>query len=117
MCQLTMKPDRLVQLLDKYAEEFNKGNPPNPTLLAEVRRRLPEASDPEEFQLIASNAWDRHFCIDVELMITVLRRWLEIEPGSKEAQRALGSYLLAHGPDWDDEGHHLLSQANSSATS
>jgi hypothetical protein len=24
---------------------------------------------------------------------------------------------LAHGPDWDDEGHHLLSQANSNAPS
>jgi len=108
-----------VQLLDKYAEDFNAGKSPDPNLLLEVRGRLPEVTNPQQFRFIASNLWERYFCIDVELMIAVLRRWLEIEPGSEEAQRALGSYLLAHGPDWDDEGQRLLLQANStrSATS
>ena len=108
MSQPTMKHDRLVPLLDKYAQEFNTGNPPDPTLLVEARRRLPEVKDPQEFQFIASNLWERYFCIEVDLMIALLRRWLEIEPGRVEAQRALGSYLLAHGPDWDNEGHRLL---------
>jgi len=111
-----MQHDRLGQLLIKYADEFNQGAPPDPTLLEEVRNKLPEVSDPREFQRIASDLWDRFFCVDVDLMIEVLRRWLEIEPGSTEAQRALGSYLLAHGPDWDEEGHRLLAQANSSTS-
>ena|ERR1700730_8007294 len=111
MSQPTMKNERLLPLLDKYADEFNKGTP-DPTLLDEVRRRLPEVRDSQEYQSIAGMAWDKYFCVDVDLMIALLRRWLEIEPGSKEAQGALGSYLLAHGPDWDDEGNRLLSQAN-----
>ncbi len=46
-------------------------------------------------------------------MIAILRRWLEVQPMSKQAHLALGSYLLAHGPDWDEEGQRLLAVGNS----
>jgi len=105
-----MNPSGIISLLDRYAEEFNHGTP-DATVLDEIRRRLPTASDPQEFRHIADNAWDKYFSVDVNTMIDLLRHWVAIDPQSKEAQRALGSYLLAHGPDWDDEGHRLLAQA------
>ena len=116
MSRPTTKPDRLDSLLDKYAEEFNQGTP-DTTVLDEIRRRLPTVNDPQEFQSIADDAWDKYFSVDVDVMIAVLRRWLEIDPFSREARRALGSYLLAHGPDWDEEGHRLLAQINSKESS
>jgi hypothetical protein len=103
-----------VALLSEYAKGFWQ-NTPDESLLVKVRELLPKTSDPQEFHGVAQRLWDEYLCsgIDVLLMIDVLRRWLEIEPDSKEAKEALGTWLLLHGPDWDVEGHQLLQEARS----
>ncbi len=112
MSQPTSRPNELAGLLTKYADGFAK-NAADQALLEEVLRRLPQTNDPNELRWIADRAWDEYYCVDVDVMVPLLRRWLELDPNSKEAKRALGGYLLAHGPDWDEEGNQLLQEANS----
>ncbi len=112
MSQLTTSSKKIATVLTEYARRFSR-NEAGSALLEQVVQLLPQTTDPEEFRTIAPHLWDEYFCVDAEVMIQVLRRWLEIEPSSKEAKRVLGSYLLAHGPDWDDEGTRLLAEASS----
>lgn len=112
MSQLTTSSRPIAELLTQYARGFAQ-NVPEEALLAKVDELLPSASNADEFREIAGRVWDEYFGVDVDLMIRVLRRWRELEPSSKEAKFALGSYLLCHGPDWDDEGNRLLQEAGS----
>jgi hypothetical protein len=101
-------------LLDQYARAFDQGAP-DASLLEAAAKAAAQTTDPEVFRAIAGQLWDRYYVVDVDTMIGVLRRWLEVEPRSAEAKRALGSYLLAHGPDWDEEGRGLLAEAREQA--
>lgn len=114
MSPLTSRRNEIATLLSEYARGFWHDKP-DESLVQRVQELLPEASDPQEFRAVANRLWDEYLCggIDVLLLIQVLRRWLEVEPESKEAKQALGSWLLLHGPDWDDEGNRLLREARS----
>ena len=101
---------QLIRLLDDYVKEFNEERLDDRFTNA-VLAALPGVNNPAVFGQIAADAWDKYSCVDVELMILILRQWLEIEPDSAEAKRSLGSYMLAHGPDWDSEGNALLEEA------
>ena len=99
----------LIQLLDEWVIRFEQG------FLDDAFRERIQAcvvveNDPHVFQQIAENMWDAYSCIDVEIMIEILRRWLALEPNSHSAKHHLGSYLLCHGPDWDDEAKSLLEE-------
>ena len=100
---------KLINLLDEYVGSAIDTNDIERAvaILDEVCRIIPTANDPDELQIIAAGAWDKYFSVNVDVMIAILRRWFAINP-SKESQHALGSYLLAHGPDWDEEGHELM---------
>jgi hypothetical protein len=111
MSQHTLHHKSLVPLLDNYCETFDKVGIIDEVLVQKILTQVPLATDPEEFRLIASQLWDKYFCVDSDLMVCILRRWLEIEPQSREAKLALGNYLLAHGPDWDAEANRLVQEA------
>lgn len=111
MSQPTTKPKTLVGLLDQYSETFEKLGTTDETLLKEILKIVPLTNDSEQFHWIASQVWDKYFCVDAEVMAKVLRRWFELQPHNKEARVALGNYLLAHGPDWDEEANELLHEA------
>lgn len=104
---MNARTSRLILLLDQYVDQHRTG-----TLDAATQRGLLDALDQESssvvFQLIATDMWDRYSPVDVDVMIAILRKWIAVEPASREAKRSLGSYLLAHGPDWDQEGAALL---------
>jgi hypothetical protein len=108
MSQPTTQPKALGRLLDEYSENFNKLGVSDEALLKEILNQVPLTTDPEEFRLIANQVWDKYFCVDPEVMATILRRRLEIQPHNQEARVALANYLLAHGPDWDEEANQLL---------
>lgn len=110
----TSKRSDLAGLLSEYVRGFEQSQPDD-SLLQKVQELLPQTNDPQEFRAVADRLWDEYLCggIEVELMIRVLRRWLEVEPEGKEVKRALGTWLLLHGPDWDDEGNRLLQEAGS----
>lgn len=67
-------------------------------------------SRPEVYRIIADNFWGRFFVVEVDLAILILRKWLSIDPTNNEAKKALGTYLFAHGPDWDQEAYALLAE-------
>jgi hypothetical protein len=110
MSQHTMHHKSIVPLLDNYCETFHKGTT-DEVLLEKIQTQLPLATDPEEFRLIASQLWDKYFCVDSGVMVRILRRWLEIQPQSRDAKLNLANYLLAHGPDWDAEANRLVQEA------
>jgi len=111
MSQPTMQTRTLGRLLDQYSDDFDKLGSSNETLVKDILNQVPLTNDSEELRLIAGQIWDKYFCVDPEVMIKILRRWLEIQPDNKEAKLALGNYLLAHGPDWDEEANQLLQDA------
>ncbi len=111
MSELTTKSERLASLLDDYARGFLEGTA-DPTLPEKVAALLSAANDVTEFRRIGARVFEEGFlCIPVDTMIGVLRRWVALDPGNAEARRVLGSYLLMHGPDWDEEGRRLLADA------
>lgn len=99
----------LVLVLDRYVARFNSDSIDEPLkkTVAEVASRT---RDGNAFRVVADRMWTEYSCVDVLIMAKVLRAWLEVEPGSKAAKRALATYLLAHGPDWDNEAQELLRQ-------
>ena len=105
-----MNETSLLFLMDEYVDRFN-----DESLTDQVKERVRSAASREDnrsvFREIAVELWGKYSCVDVDLTITILRRWLAIEPNSQEAKRCLGTYLLAHGPDWDVEGTRLLEEA------
>jgi len=103
---------RLLDLLDAYAETFHQGSADD-SLLTELDSLLLTLQDPGEFPIVWERAWDEYSCVPVDNMIRILRRWLEINPRSRVARLSLGSYLLAHGPDWDEEARELLDEETS----
>jgi hypothetical protein len=111
MSQPTTHLRALANLLDQYSETFDKHGNSDEALLKDILHQVPLTDDPEEFHLIANQVWDKYFCVDPKVMAKILRRWLEIQPHNKEARVALGNYLLAHGPDWDEEANQLLHEA------
>ncbi len=102
-----MLAKNLVALLDEYVVQFDTGTP-TASLKEEVRKAALLERELETFQFVASAAWDKYFCVDPEVLIFVLRRWVELAPECSEAKWNLGSYMLAHGPDWDEEARALL---------
>jgi hypothetical protein len=112
MSQPTTQAKVLGRLLDEYSENFNKLGASDEALLKDILNQVPLTNDPEEFRLIANQVWDKYFCVDAEVMTKILRRWLEIQPHDKEARVALANYLLAHGPDWDEEANQLLHEGS-----
>lgn len=107
---MNASPPPLIRLLDEYVEKFNEDRL-DVQFKNVVLSVLPDEDSPAVFGQIAADAWDKYSCVDVELTISILRRWLAIEPDSAEAKRSLGSYMLAHGPDWDAEGKTLFEEA------
>ena len=100
----------LLALLDEYVERFNAGTVDS-FVKSAVLDALEKQASPEVFRVISIDIWEKYSVVDVNLAIQVLRKWLHLEPSSQEAKRTLGSYLLAHGPDWDQEGRALLEAA------
>jgi hypothetical protein len=98
---------RLIDLLDEYSRRFETQGVDS-ALKERIATASAKESDADVFRRVSAAAWDKYSCIDVELMIALLRRWLVIAPDSMEARQALGSYLLAHGPDWDTEANELI---------
>jgi hypothetical protein len=100
----------LLDALNAYVRHYTAG-----TITGVVKSSVMDAMNQEQRQSvyaeIAEKIWDLYSVIDVDLAVLILRKWLSIDPGSREARRALGSYLLAHGPDWDQEGYQLLEDA------
>ncbi len=107
---MSLAKPALVAALDRYVRAFQWGSVPA-NLESEVRTIALIEDDASVFKQIVPELWDRYFSVDVELMIDILRRWLEVDPESCEAKHVLGSYLLAHGPDWDEEGERLIDEA------
>ncbi|VTR96980.1 hypothetical protein [Tuwongella immobilis] len=101
----------LLDALRTYVDRFHAG-----TLDAGVKSTVVNALKTEErtriYQEVADNIWDLYLILDVDLAVLILRKWMHLDPDSREAKRALGSYLLAHGPDWDEEGKSLLSDTS-----
>ena len=97
----------LTRLLDDYVDKFGEDSLDD-QFKKHILAALPDEDDPKVLGQIAADVWDKYSCVDVELVISILRRWSAIEPDSADAKRTLGSYMLAHGPDWDDEGKALL---------
>ena len=108
MSRLIHNNDRLIDLLDQFAMSYRQGSL-DEVLLASINERLSRTTDPREFHLIAEKLWSNIApWYDIPTMIRILRRWLEIEPNSNEAKGTLGTILLMHGPDWDEEGNRLV---------
>lgn len=108
--QMSLAKPVLVAALDRYVRAIQWGSVPA-KLESEIRSIALVEDDASVFKQIVPELWDRYFCVDVELMIVILRRWLEVDSESCEAKHVLGSYLLAHGPDWDEEGERLFDEA------
>jgi hypothetical protein len=114
MSERTTKPERLAALLDDYAHRFWQGAV-DESLPTTVAAMLPKVHDVDEFRAIGRHVFEERFlCIPVDTMIGVLRRWVALDPNNAEARKTLGSYLLMHGPDWDEEGRRLLTETNAS---
>lgn len=100
----------LICLLDSYVDKLNEDSL-NDECKNAVLAALADEENREVLSQIAADVWDKYSCVDVEVVISILRRWVAIEPDSTEAKRTLGSYLLTHGPDWDAEGRALLERS------
>ncbi|MEZ5944623.1 MAG: hypothetical protein R3C18_24815 [Planctomycetaceae bacterium] len=107
---MSISKPALIAALDKYVRAFRWGSL-SASLESEIRLLVTEESNATVFEQIVPGLWDRYLCVDVDLMIDILRRWLEVAPGSCAAKHMLGSYLLAHGPDWDEEAEKLIDEA------
>lgn len=112
MSQPTTKNDNLKDLLERFLHGL-QANALDESLLSLIRAAAGQASNPDELRSIAQQSLDRYFAVDMETMILVLHRWVEMEPDNKEAKGWLGTYLLSHGPDWDFEAQRLLEEAQS----
>ena len=98
---------QLITLLDQYITKFDS-NQLDEQFKALVLAASEDETSPTVFKEISEKVYDKYYCVDVILMISILRRWLAIAPNSVEAKHSLGQYLLIHGPDWDDEANILL---------
>ena len=101
----------LIELLDRFVAS-NAADRWDMEALARIAELLTTSGDPEEFRRIADRVDEEYFIVPVDDMIAILRRWLAVAPTDPEAKRALGQYLYAHGPDWDDEARELIRQAD-----
>ena len=101
----------LVELFDEFVEQNKQGNF-DESLLKQISNLTPLVEDAKQFRRIEKRLWSSVVYCEVLTTIALLRRWLEIEPDSKRAEAALGTFLLLHGPDWDEEAHQLLKKAN-----
>ena len=78
---MSTSSSRLISLLEEYIDKFNEDSLDD-RFKKLVHTALADESDPTVFSEIAANVWDKYSCVDVELVISILRRWSAIEPDS-----------------------------------
>jgi hypothetical protein len=104
----------VVQMMDAFVEKYKQGVDYDEAILNRIRETLPFVEDARPLQAISRRLWTVYEgYYDIDTMIAVLRRWLELEPDSVEAKGSLGTLLYGHGPDWDEEAEHLLNEYRS----
>lgn len=111
MSQRTRSNNQLLDLVTRFAESYREDKV-DERLLAEINDLLPRITSADDLCAVAERLWtDLAPWYDIPTMMRLLRRWRELEPASKAAKETLGTFLLMHGPDWDEEGQQLLAEA------